>query len=131
MLSERKRALVGIKIDRHKIARLDLLRCDQVRQRVNEETFDGTLQVTSTVFEVDSFVQQELFCRIGAFENELRSGRFRDPVLYRGKLDVEDPPQMMFLQAAEHDDLVDAVHELRRELSFRRLKRRAIYLSID
>ena len=38
---------------------------------------------------------------------------------------------MMFLQAAENHDLVDAVHELGREFSFRRFERRAVDLCID
>ena len=65
----------------HKIAGLDLLGRDQIRKRINEKSLDRSFQVTSAVFEVDAFAKQEFLRLVGAFEDELGSGRFRDAIL--------------------------------------------------
>ncbi len=65
-----------------------------------------------TIFEVNSLTEQIFFRGVGAFEHEFRAGRLGDAVLNSTQLDVEYLPQVMFLEAAEHDDLIDAVHKL-------------------
>src|SRR5258706_3736664 len=44
-----------------------------------------------------------------------------DALLHHVKLNVHNPPQLLGAERLENDDLVQAVHELGRELSTRRL----------
>src|ERR1035437_4689964 len=84
-----------------------------------------------TVFKIDPLVEQEFLCLVGAFKDELGPSRFSDAVLHGSQLDIEYQSQMMFLQSAKDDDLIDAVHELGREFPFGRLERCPIDLGID
>jgi hypothetical protein len=55
-----------VNVPREQIAKSNLLCCYQVRQRVNNEPLDGTLQVARTVSEIGSFIQQQFLNPISA-----------------------------------------------------------------
>src|SRR5262245_43952307 len=85
----------------------------------------------SAIFEVDTFVQKELLCFIGAGEYELLAGAAHDAVLHLTKLEFENLFEVIFLEAPKNHHLVDTVHKLRGELPLGRLRRSAIDLLID
>ena len=64
--------------------------------------------------------------RLGQREHERRpAGRAEDALLHDVQFDRQDLAQLGFAQRPEHHHLVDAVHELRRELAPRRFHARA------
>src|ERR1044072_3977072 len=68
------------------------------------------------------------FLRAG--EDKLLARALHNAVLHLAKLKLKYLPEMMFLEAAEDDDLINTVHEFGREFSLRRLRRRAIDLLV-
>ena len=80
---------------------------------------------------LDDFVEQHVLRFRRALKNELRAGRKHDPILHSLQFEIEDRAEVMFLQRTEHDNLVDAIHELWRELSARSFDGRAIDFLID
>lgn len=98
-------------VDHHEVAGLDLFGRDEVRQRIDQKTLDRPLEVPGTVFQIDTLAEQVFLGRVGTLKDEFRACRFGNAVLHGLKLDVEDLPQVMFLEAAKHDDLIDAVHK--------------------
>ena len=95
---------------------------DQVRERRDQRAFDGPLQVPRAVLQVGAFAKQVVLARS-------RSARRRKPVgsepedalLHVVQFEVEDPAQLGLAERPEDHHLVDAVHELRRELAARGL----------
>src|SRR5262249_52188711 len=129
-LGEYKFSRTGVVVDDHQIAGRNLRSRDEIRYRINQKALDRSLQVPRTVLEIDPFVQQKLFCGIGAVEDELFAGAFHYSRLHLLELEFENLFEVILLEAPEHDHLVDAVHELGRKLSLRRFGGGAIDLLI-
>src|SRR5262249_34150874 len=69
-------------VDFDKVAQADLAGSDQIRYRIHQVTFNGTLQMTRAILQIRTFAQEELFCFGGAPEDELPVGLgSHDPVL--------------------------------------------------
>ena len=84
------------------------------------------------VFRVRALIEQELFHGRRAAKYELIIARcLQDALLNHAQLDLQDLLQMRLFQRPEDHDLVNAVHELRRELPPRSLDRRATHLLIQ
>src|SRR5271165_4445509 len=123
---------VTIAVDADEVSQLHLPGCDQVRQRENNMTLDGPLQVTSAILHVGPLADQELLYRSRAAEYELViAGGLQNALLQHSQLDLEDLFQVFGAQGAEDHDLVDAVHELRRKLSPGGVHRGAIDLVVE
>src|SRR5258708_2585785 len=69
-LCERQLTGLFIKVDDDEVAGLHLLRRHEIRNRVNKEALDRTLQVPRAVFEINSLVQQKRLRLFGAPEDE-------------------------------------------------------------
>src|SRR5262245_44538939 len=70
------------KVDLDNIAQADLAGSDQIRYRIDQVSFNGTLQMPRAILQVRAFAQEELFCFGGAPEDELAVGLgSHDPVL--------------------------------------------------
>src|SRR5712664_1739469 len=90
----------------------------QVRQWLYEEALDRALQVPRAIPEISSLHQQELPGGIGDINQErFACGSSLDTLLHHLKLNINDPAQFLITQRFEDYDLVQAVDELRRELS--------------
>src|SRR3954451_22869737 len=88
--------------------------------------------MTSAIFRIGTFLQQELFYRGSAAEDELVvAGRLQDALLHHSQFNLEDLLQMFRAQGLEDDNLVDAVHELGGELATRSFLRRASHLVVE
>src|SRR4029078_4709851 len=70
-------------------------------------------------------------CLIGALEHKLFAGTSHDPVLYLTKFELEYLLKMIFFETAEHDNLIDPIHEFGRELSLSGFRSGAIDLLVD
>src|SRR6185503_19973524 len=95
-LREDQPVLNPINIDVDEISQTDLTRGHEVRKRVDEESLDGSLQVTSAVFEIQTFFQQHVFRRVRALDNELGTGRLHTAILNCLKFEVKNLTQVMF-----------------------------------
>src|SRR6185436_13024432 len=129
-LREDQAILDPINIHVDEISQSDLARGHEIRKRVDEKSLDRSLQVTSAVFVIQSFLQQHVFRCFRTLENELGAGRLHDAILNSLKFEIENLTQVMFFQRTEHYHLVDPVHELRRELASRSLDGGAINLLV-
>jgi hypothetical protein len=87
--------------------------------------------VAGAVFEIDPLFEQEIFRRLCAFEDELFAGPVGDSPLNRPQFDLQNLGQVVAVQAAKDYDLIDPVHEFRREFTLRGFERRPINLLID
>src|SRR5271156_2382204 len=71
-----------------------------------------------TVTRIGAFLQQKLFHTVRAVEDKLIGpGGRQHALLHHSEFDLEDLRQMLIAQGFEYHSLVDAVHELRRELT--------------
>src|SRR5258708_10310920 len=95
----RKRQLsgLGIIVNDHEIPGFDLLRRDKVRNRIDKEALDRTLQVARAVFEIDPLIQEKLLRLIGALENELLTGEAK-----KFLLDERSEEHTSELQSPDH-----------------------------
>ena len=119
-------------IDFDHVAQSDLSSSDQVRDRINQVTLDGPLEVARTVFQIGSFPKQEFFRLRSTSEDELFIGlRRHDAILDVVEFDIQHLTQMLLVKRPEDHDLIDAVHEFRGELPFRHVQRRVIHLLVD
>src|SRR5256885_8533352 len=119
-------------VDAYKVTQLQLAGCTQIRQREDHIFLNGALQMSSAVLIVGSFLEQELFHLGRAAEDELSvSGGLKNPLLNHSQLDLKDLFKVLRLERLEDDNLVDAVHEFRRELSARRFGGRARDLIVE
>src|SRR6185503_16889190 len=98
---------------------------------MDHKPLDGSLQVTSAVPVVSSFGQQEFSCRGRGCDGEPLGCAFLDPLLYRLKLQVNDPTQLLVSETTEHHHLVNAVHKLRRKLTPGGICRGSINLLVE
>src|SRR5512146_46852 len=88
--------------------------------------------MTRSILQIGAFDQQEFFDSRRATEDELViSGSLQNSLLHHAQFDLENLRQVLRAQGLEDNDLVDAVHELRRELAARRLDRSAIDLFVE
>src|SRR5262249_40452012 len=109
---------VRVAIDSYEVAQADLGAGNQVSHWRHQILLDRSLQVSRSVFDIRAFFQQEVLYRLCAVENEASlAGRLQDPLLHHAQFDFQDLRQVFSAQPLEYHNLVDAVHELRRELS--------------
>jgi hypothetical protein len=114
------------------VAAVDLVRRNQIRQRLNDETLDSALQMTSPIPEICALRQQELAGAIGDADLKRHSpGSGPDALLHHLKLNVNDPAQFLAAQRLKDYDLVQTVDKLWRELSTGRRYARACHLSLN
>ena len=79
--------------------------------------FDRPLQVARAVFHVGPFAQQKVLCRWFYAEKEAPSSRVEHALLNHGELNFQNLFELRRTQRVKDHRLVDAVHELRRELA--------------
>ncbi len=85
-----------------------------------------------SVFRIGPFGKQEILHFGRAIEDELVCARsHQHPLLDHAQFNFQDLLQVLRTQRLEHDDLVDAVHELGRELPPCRIYRRTIDFFIE
>ena len=108
----------------------DLPGCDQIRKRLNEQTLDGALQMTSSVSEVRTLCQQELSSAVGNSDGEWLP-RSVDAFLNHIEFDVDDPVQFIAPKRFEDHDLVQTVYKLRRESFPRRSDAGARHAAVE
>src|SRR5262249_45920467 len=118
-------------IDYQQVAHPHLIGRDEVRQRIDQKALDGAFQVPGAVFEINPLFEQEIFRRLRAFEDELLARPLGDSSLNRPQFDLQNLGQVIAVQAAEDHDLIDPVHEFRREFTLRGFERRPVNLLID
>src|SRR4030095_3413524 len=118
-------------VNDYQVSGRNLLCRNQVRNRVNQETFDRSFQVPRAVLKVDTLFQEELFGFVRALEDKLLAGASHNAILNLTELELEYLLEVIFLEAAEHPYFVDSIHELGREFSFGRLGCCSINLLID
>src|ERR1700690_1062166 len=103
--------------DPNTIARTHLAGSDQIRQRVYEQTLDGSFQMTGSVSRICAFRQQKVPRRFRDRQGKrLRRGHLNsasDCVQF----EIENASECLDPQRPEHHDLVEAVDELGSELS--------------
>src|SRR5580693_5583847 len=76
------------------------------------------LQVSRTVTRVGAFLQQELLHTGSAIEYKLVGARgHQHALLHHAEFDIKNLSQVLVPKSLEHHRLVDAVHELGRELA--------------
>src|ERR1041384_725089 len=93
-LREDQPILNPINIDVDEISQSDLTRGHEVRKRIDKKSLDRSLQVTSAVFVIKSFLQQHVFRRVRALENELGPGRLHNAILNCLKFEIENLTQV-------------------------------------
>ena len=127
LLRERELVARGAKVDLDHIAHTDLAGRDEVGQRVHQLPFDRALQMPRAVLQVCALAQEEVLAYRQCTEDELFSAcdaMMRS--LYLVQFDVKDLAQVLRISSVlENDNLVDSVHELRRELSLGSFERRS------
>src|SRR5271166_2846319 len=121
-----------VHVDADRVAEFHLLSGNEVCQREHDVAFDGTLQVTCTILRVGAFLEQEIFDRLRGVDDELVcTCRHQNALLHHTEFDVQNLLQVFGTQGLEHDRLVDAVHELRRELAASGFQSTAVDLRIQ
>src|SRR5437016_2146173 len=86
---KRKLLVTLIPVDPHQVAQADLIRCQQVRQRINNVALNGTLQVACAIALVRAFLQQEVASGVRYAEEKLSLGGVQNPLLHLPQLDIE------------------------------------------
>ena len=77
--------------DANPIMVLNLAACHQIRERMDEQSFDGTLQWPGAISEIDALGQQELPGTAGhIYKKWLTGGSGLDALLHELKLDIND-----------------------------------------
>ena len=90
------------------------------------------LQVTRSVTWVRAFLQQKLLHSRSAVEYKLvGAGSHENALLNHSEFDLQNLGKMFVAQGLEHDGLVDAVYELRRELAARSFDSGALNLVVE
>src|SRR5207253_7406973 len=74
--------LLLVPIDANEVAKVNLLGRQQVRQRIYDVAFDGSLEVPCTVALVRAFLEEEVPAGIGHAEQELPLGSFQNALLH-------------------------------------------------
>src|SRR5579883_3008393 len=106
--------------DANPIVLLNLAACHQIRERMDEESFDSALQWAGAIPEVDALSQEELpgtACHIN--EKRLTGTSRLNALLHAFEFDINDPVQFLIAQRPEHDNFVQTVEKLRCELTAR------------
>ena len=89
-------------------------------------TLDGAFEMPRSVLRIGAFGEKEVLYLRRAVEDELMRARgHQHSLLDHPQFDFEDLLEVLGTQRLEDDDLVDAVHELGRELAARRVHGRA------
>src|SRR3954470_8484132 len=86
---------------------------DLLAQRVLDLALDGPAQRPGTQDRVEAAVGQQL---LGGRRHLERHVLVRQLALHAGEHEVDDPDDLVLAQLVEHDDVVDAVEELRPEV---------------
>src|SRR5688572_22354950 len=115
---ENQLTAVSAEVDANPVACSDLIRCDQVRQRLYQQSFDSALQVPGTILHVDSFAEQKSLARLGDMKDKRTiRGRIKNALLNHIEFDIENPAQFGLAERAKHNNFVQPVNEFRCELA--------------
>src|SRR6516162_5888311 len=104
-------------VDADKVAKMHLLSGQQVGKRVDYMPLDSALQVPRAITLIRPMLNQKLPTRVRYTEEELHFGCFQNSMLQLGELDLQDFFKLFPFQRMKYDYFVEAVHELRRELT--------------
>src|SRR5262249_28584833 len=109
-------------VDTDLIARFDLRRRDQTRQWENQKPFNSAFQMTRSVFQIRAFLKKKIFCSFSAVESE---GTFllccHDSALNMRGFKIENVTQLIAIKTTKDHDLIDSIHEFRREFALSRI----------
>src|SRR5262245_43187111 len=98
----------------------DLPGSDQLRQRLDNQPFDCTFEISGTVLQVYTFVQEKLFSGSRNSKNESPAGLdIENALTQRVQLNVQNPIELARLERFENDHFVEAIDKLRREFTAR------------
>src|SRR4051812_3508371 len=100
--------LVALGVDDDRLARVELLPQDLLRQRVLDVTLDGAAQRPGAQRRVVALLGEQVLRRIGELEPEALALQLR---LHPHDEQVHDVVDVAARQLREHDDVVDAVEE--------------------
>src|SRR6266576_460563 len=128
---KREPVVALVPIDTHQVAQVDLIGGQQIRQRIHDMPLYGAFQVPCTVTLVGAFSKQEVAASLGHAEEKLPLGGVQDALLHLTQLDIEHFIKLLALQRVEYHHLVQAVHELRRELPPRRFHRHTFHFLVE
>ena len=120
-----------IPVNPHQVAQADLIRSQQIRQRINDMPLDGTLQVAGAIALIRAFLEQKLAAGIRHAKEELPLGCVQDPLLHLPQLNIEHFLKLLAPQWMEDHHLVQAVHEFRRKLAPSRFHGRALHFLVQ
>ncbi len=80
---------------------------------MNEEAFNGALEVAGAVLDIGTLMEKEVLGGIGRREDETSfGGRLEDPALDEAEFDIKNPAEFGLAEGLEDDDFVEAIHEL-------------------
>src|SRR6266853_1616601 len=106
--------------DANSIMALNLAACHQIRKRMDDQPFDGALERAGAISEIDTLSEQELPGTVHHIYKKWLTGASRlDALLHAFELDINDSVQFVIAQSPEHDDFVQTIEKLRRELTAR------------
>ena len=124
--------ILGSHIHADKVAQFHLACSHQIGQWENQVAFDRPLQVPRTVTRVSALPKQKLLRVSRTIEHKLVGARSHEhALLHHAEFDLKNLRQMFVAQRLEHHRLVDAVHELGRELAPRCLDRGALNFVVE
>ena len=106
--------------DANPIMVLNLAACHQIRERMDDQTFDGALERAGAISEIDTLSEQELPGTVGhIYKKRLTLASRLDALLHAFELDINDFVEFLTAQSPEHHDFVQTIKKLRRELTAR------------
>ena len=105
---------------------LNLAACHQIRERMNQQSFDSALEGAGAISEIDALGQEELpGTTRHIYEKRLTGASHLDALLNAFEIDINDSVWFLIAESPEHDDFVQTIEKLRRELAARCLYARA------
>jgi len=128
---KRQSVLLAVPVDAHQVAQLHLFRRQQIRQRINHVPFNRPLQMPRPVALIGPFLQQKFPARPSHAKQKLPLGRLQHTLLHMLQFDFQHLFQLSPPERMKNHNLVQPVHEFRRELAPRRFHRGSLDLFIQ
>src|SRR5690606_41254585 len=104
----------------HRVPRLELAAQDAPGQRILDVALDRALERPGAELRVPAHFREHVLGRFGDDEAELA---LREELGELGELDIDDTPELVALESSEHHDLIEAIDELRTEVTTQRFHR--------
>src|SRR5712691_6299877 len=118
-------------IDEQYVALMQLPCGQQSGECADDIALDGALQVAGSIPMVGSLLQEELSAFARDSKQEGPCCRVQHALLYLPEFDLQHFVKLRVLQRMKHDHLVQAIHELRRELPSCCLHRSPLHLLVQ